>query len=113
VATKLGIEFAGLADQQPAERRHVLAEILRFYLSDKHRDGAGHGCVMPSLSADVARAGDSVREAYHRRIVDVIALLAFAMPASPDRADPPPGDQAQAALDAVIASAMQSITEAP
>lgn len=80
VATQLGIEFAGLADKEPAERRRLLGEVLRVYLSDLHREDPGHGCVMPSLSADVARAGDSVREAYRRRMVDVIATLAPAMP---------------------------------
>ncbi|MDQ1583069.1 MAG: TetR/AcrR family transcriptional regulator, transcriptional repressor for nem operon, partial [Microbacteriaceae bacterium] len=42
VATQLGAEFAGLADQEPAERRRLLTEILRMYLSDAHRDDAGH-----------------------------------------------------------------------
>jgi TetR/AcrR family transcriptional repressor of nem operon len=87
---------------------------------------------MPSLSADVARAGDPVREAYRRRIGDVIALLAPAMPGTPEEQDQaartllasivgavtiaralPPGKQAQAVLDAVLASTMQSITNEP
>jgi TetR/AcrR family transcriptional repressor of nem operon len=132
VATQLGIEFAGLADQEPAERRRMLGEILRLYLSDQHRQDAGHGCVMPSLSADVARAGDSVREAYRRRICDVIAVLAPAMPGTPEEQEHrawtvvasivgaitiaralPSGDQAQAVLDAVLTSTMQSITNEP
>jgi TetR/AcrR family transcriptional repressor of nem operon len=132
VATQLGIEFAGLADQEPAERRRMLGEILRLYLSEKHRQDAGHGCVMPSLSTDVARAGDAVREAYRRRIDDVIALLTPAMRGTPEeqtqrawsllasivgavtiaRAVPSDG-QAQALLDAVLTSAMQSITDKP
>jgi TetR/AcrR family transcriptional regulator, transcriptional repressor for nem operon len=132
VATQLGLEFAGLADQEPAERRRLLAEILRLYLSNQHRKDAGHGCVMPSLSADVARAGGSVRKAYRRRIVDVIALLAPAMHGTPEQQTQqawtllasivgavtiaralPTGEQAQAVLDAVFASALQSITEEP
>jgi TetR/AcrR family transcriptional repressor of nem operon len=132
VATQLGIEFAGLADQEPAERRRMLGEILRLYLSDQHRQDAAHGCVMPSLSADVARAGDSVREAYRRRICDVIAVLSPALPGTPEEQEHrawtvvasivgavtvaralPSGDQAQAVLDAVLASTMQSITNEP
>jgi TetR/AcrR family transcriptional regulator, transcriptional repressor for nem operon len=132
VATQLGIEFAGLADQEPAERRRMLGEILPRYLSNLHREDAGHGCVMPSLSADVARAGDSVREAYQRRIVDVIALLAPAMRGTQEEQVQlawilvasivgavtvaralPSGDQAQAVLDAVLASALQAITDEP
>jgi TetR/AcrR family transcriptional regulator, transcriptional repressor for nem operon len=129
VATQLGVEFAGLADREPAERRRMLEEILRRYLSDEHRLDAGHGCVMPSLSADVARAGDSVREAYRRRIIEVVALLAPAMSGTPQEQERqawtlvasivgaitiaralPAGDEAQAVLDSVLASAMQTVT---
>jgi TetR/AcrR family transcriptional repressor of nem operon len=132
VATQLGIEFAGLADQEPAERGRMLGEILRLYLSDQHRQDAGHGCVMPSLSADVARAGDSVREAYRRRILEVITVLAPAMHGTQEEQAErawtvvasivgaitiaralPPGDQAQAVLDAVLASTLQSIADQP
>jgi TetR/AcrR family transcriptional repressor of nem operon len=127
VASQLGIEFAGLADQEPAERRRRLGEILRLYVSDEHRHDAGHGCVMPSLSADVARAGDSVRDAYRRRMVEVIGLLAPAMRGTPEEQEQrawnlvasivgaitiaralPSGDEAQSVLDAVLASALQS-----
>jgi TetR/AcrR family transcriptional repressor of nem operon len=132
VATQLGIEFAGLADQEPGERRRMLEEVLRLYLSDQHRDNAGQGCVMPSLSADVARAGDSVRKAYGRRMIELIALLAPAMPGTPEERERqawilvaaiagavtiaralPSGHQARAVLDAVLASTMQSITDRP
>jgi TetR/AcrR family transcriptional repressor of nem operon len=132
VATQLGIEFAGLADQEPAERRRLLGEILRLYLSDQHRQDAAHGCVMPALSADVARAADSVRAAYQRRIIEVVALLAPAMSGTPEEQERqawtlvasivgaitiaralPAGDAAQAVLDSVLASAMQSITNDP
>jgi len=132
VATQLGAEFAGLADQEPVERRRLLSEILAVYLSDAHRDDAGHGCVMPSLSADVARAGAPVREAYRHRLTDVIATLAPAMRGTHDEQTSqawtlvasivgaitisralPAGNEAHAVLDAVLASALQSITDQP
>ncbi|MEV0804243.1 TetR/AcrR family transcriptional regulator [Kribbella sp. NPDC050281] len=132
VATQLGIEFAGLDGQEPAERRRLLGEVLRIYLSDLHRENPGDGCVMPSLSADVARAGDSVREAYRRRMVDVIATIAPAMPGDEEEQVQqawtlvasivgaitiaralPAGDQAQAILDAVLTTALQSIPDEP
>ncbi|MEV6762118.1 TetR/AcrR family transcriptional regulator [Streptomyces sp. NPDC051105] len=132
VAAQLGVEFAGLADQEPAERRRMLGEMLRLYLSDLHREDPGHGCVMPSLSADVARAGDPVREAYRRRMVEVVALLAPAMHGTQEEREQqawtllasivgavtlaralPSGDHAQAVLDAVLASALRSITDEP
>lgn len=132
VATQLGIEFAGLADQEPAVRRRMLGDVLRIYLSDLHRDNPRDGCVMPSLSADVARAGDSVRETYRRRMVDVIATIAPAMPGDEEEQVQqawtlvaaivgaitiaralPAGDQAQAILDAVLTTALQSIPDEP
>jgi TetR/AcrR family transcriptional repressor of nem operon len=132
VATQLGAEFAGLADQEPAERRRLLTEILRMYLSDAHRDDAGHGCVMPALSTDVARAGAPVRDAYRRRMVELVAALAPAMRGTQDEQTAqawalvasivgaitiaralPAGDDAHAVLDAVLASALQSITDEP
>jgi TetR/AcrR family transcriptional repressor of nem operon len=128
VATQLGIEFAGLADQEPAVRRRMLGDVLRSYLSDLHRENPRDGCVMPSLSADVARSGDSVREAYRRRMVDVIATIAPAMPGDEEEQVQrawtlvasivgaitiaralPAGDQAQAILDAVLTTALESI----
>lgn len=132
VATQLGIEFAGLADQEPDERRRMLSEVLRLYLSDQHREDPGHGCVMPSLSSDVARAGEPVREAYRRRMVDVIATLTPAMPGTQDEQEQqawtllasivgaitiaralPTGEQAQAVLEAALNSALRSLTSHP
>ena len=103
-----------------------------MYLSDQHRADAGHGCVMPALSADVARAGESVQQAYRRRIEHVLALLAPAMHGTPEEQRErawtliasivgavtiaralPPGKHSQAVLDAALASAMQSITDEP
>lgn len=130
VATQLGIEFAGLADQEPAVRRRMLGDVLRIYLSDVHRENPGDGCVMPSLSADVARAGDSVRETYRYRMIDVIATIAPAMPGDEEEQVQqawtlvasivgaitiaralPAGDQAKAILDAVLATALESIPD--
>jgi TetR/AcrR family transcriptional regulator, transcriptional repressor for nem operon len=133
VSAQLGIEFAVLAGQEPAERRRRLGEVLHLYLSNQHLDDPAHGCVMPALSADVARAGGPVREAYRRRIVDVITTLTPAMPGSEEeeRAQSawtllasivgaitiaralPSGPEAQALLDTVLTSAMQSITDEP
>jgi len=132
VATQLGIEFAPLADLEPAERRGALEELLHLYLSSQHRDDPGHGCVMPALSADVARAGEPVREAYQHRITDVVAAFTPAMQGTEDEKQQqawtllasivgavtiaralPAGDQAQALLDAVLTTAMRSITDEP
>jgi TetR/AcrR family transcriptional regulator, transcriptional repressor for nem operon len=132
VAAQLGIEFAPLADLEPAERRRVLGEILHLYLSDQHREDPGHGCVMPALSTDVARASEPVRAAYQHRITDVVAALTPAMHGAPEEKQQqawtllasivgaitiaralPSGDQAQSVLEAVLDAAMKSITDEP
>ena len=130
VAAQLGIEFAGLADLEPAERRRALGEVFHLYLSNQHREDPGHGCVMPALSTDVARASDPVREAYQRRITEVISGFTPALHGTPEERQQqawtllaslvgaitiaralPSGDQAQALLDAVLDAAMKSITD--
>ena len=73
VDAQLGAEFAVVDDPDPAERRRRLVEFLGVYLGEDHRGDVAHGCVRPSLSADVSRAGDSVREVYQRRVLDLVA----------------------------------------
>jgi TetR/AcrR family transcriptional repressor of nem operon len=131
VSAQLGSVFAdldGAAD--PAERRHRLEEILRMYLSDEHREAVAQGCVMPSLSADVSRASASVREAYQRKMAELVARLTPAMPGAPEEREQrawtvvasivgavtvaralPAGDQARAILDATLKSVTGAIAD--
>ena len=78
IRMRLGAEFGVLDVADASERRGKLLELLHFYLSDEH--GRADGCVLPSLTAEVARAGDSVREIYQLRISRVVALVAPALP---------------------------------
>jgi AcrR family transcriptional regulator len=59
-----------------AERRSKLKSFLAEYLSAYHVENPGDGCVMPTLSADVARAGVSTREAYERKIAALAGRVA-------------------------------------
>jgi len=58
-----------------AERRESLRRWLEEYISDYHRENPAVGCVMPTLSADVARAGLPVRETYRARMIELIAKV--------------------------------------
>ena len=40
-----------------------LGELARIYLTPRHRDNPGQGCVMAALAADAARQGPAVRRA--------------------------------------------------
>lgn len=59
-----------------AERRVQLTRFLTDYLSAGHVDDPAGGCVMPALSADVARAGQATRQAYESRIVALAERIA-------------------------------------
>ncbi|BBZ46681.1 TetR/AcrR family transcriptional regulator [Mycobacterium parmense] len=58
------------------ERRSKLKSFVAEYLSAYHVENPGDGCVMPTLSADVARAGASTREVYEHKITALAARVA-------------------------------------
>jgi AcrR family transcriptional regulator len=59
-----------------AKQRSQLKSFLADYLSAHHVENPGDGCVMPTLSADVARAGVATREAYESKIVALAERVA-------------------------------------
>jgi TetR/AcrR family transcriptional regulator, transcriptional repressor for nem operon len=59
-----------------ADHRARLRTFLADYLSTQHVSDPGEGCVMPTLSADVARAGPSARDAYERKITALVTRVA-------------------------------------
>jgi len=126
INAELGAMFAGIADADPAERDRRLRELVAVYLSDQHRQDVADGCVMPSLSADVSRAAPHVRETYQRRMTELVATLASAMPGTPAERQQrawtavativgavtvaralPPGAEAQAVLEAALTAVIQ------
>jgi AcrR family transcriptional regulator len=72
----LGQPFAAAGEADPATRRKRLRAYLRNYISLHHRDGPGDGCVIPTLSADVARAGPAVRTVYQERMIAFMGKIA-------------------------------------
>lgn len=56
------------------------AALLKHYLSPRHRDDRGHGCVFAALSGDAARCGKSVRSAFARGLEPLIEVVAKAVP---------------------------------
>ena len=61
IDANLGRPFVEPGDGNLTTRRELLRGYLRRYISLEHRDNPGQGCVMPTLSADVARSGEAVR----------------------------------------------------
>ena len=52
-------------------RAHMIA-FLREYMNTDHRLDVVGGCVMPALSADASRAEPSVKDAYQRKMIELI-----------------------------------------
>lgn len=74
IGTCLGKPFVA-AEGTVLERRQKLKEWLALYFSVAHRDSPETGCVMPALSADVARAGNDVRITYTGRIKVLVTKI--------------------------------------
>jgi TetR/AcrR family transcriptional repressor of nem operon len=60
--------------------RGALAAIAASYLSVKHRDHPGGGCLLAALGTDVARQGPSVRRVVTEGLLGLIGLLARVVP---------------------------------
>jgi TetR/AcrR family transcriptional repressor of nem operon len=128
INAELGAMFTGIADADPSERGRRLRELIAVYLSDDHCGGVADGCVMPSLSADVSRAGANVRETYKRRMNELVAALTPAMKGTPQEQLQrawtavativgavtvaralPPGEEARAVLDAAFTAVIRMV----
>jgi len=65
-----------VGDRAPDNR---LAAVMKGYLSKRHRDNPGEGCVMASLGADASRQGSSLRHAVTvgtRKLLDLFTTFA-------------------------------------
>jgi len=62
------------------EARSVLAAITTSYLSVKHRDHPGSGCLLAALGTDVSRQGPSVRRVVTEGLLGLIGLLTRVVP---------------------------------
>ncbi|UJW87292.1 TetR/AcrR family transcriptional regulator [Devosia sp. SL43] len=72
----LGEPFIDPDTGTPDERRDLLRQWLANYISVYHREDPAAGCVMPTLSADVARASQPVRVAYEGKMLELIRKMA-------------------------------------
>jgi TetR/AcrR family transcriptional regulator, transcriptional repressor for nem operon len=56
------------------------AALLKHYLTPRHRDDPGRGCVFAALSGDAARGGKPVRAAFAEGLETLIEIVARAVP---------------------------------
>jgi TetR/AcrR family transcriptional repressor of nem operon len=82
----LGEPFIDSESGSLAERQARLKEWLAMYISADHRADPASGCVMPTLSADVARSSPQIRETYERRMLALVGKMSNALGGTgPDR----------------------------
>jgi AcrR family transcriptional regulator len=86
IETCLGEPFIDSESGSLAERQARLKEWLAMYISADHRADPASGCVMPTLSADVARSSPQIRETYERRILALVQKMSNSLGGTgPDR----------------------------
>jgi len=124
IAACLGEPFIDIENGSLTERQDRLKQWLAMYISAEHRADPASGCVMPTLSADVARSNPQIRAAYKRKMLElvrkmsnvldgagpgrekrawsIIAMMVGAIAISRAMAD---GEQADRVLDSALQSA--------
>jgi TetR/AcrR family transcriptional regulator, transcriptional repressor for nem operon len=70
----------GWLERLGGRRDPSLADVVRRYLSPRHRDDPGQGCLFAALSADVARQPRSVRRAFTEGLSRRLEMLRTLMP---------------------------------
>ena len=86
IETYLGEPFIDSESGSLAERQDRLKEWLAMYVSADHRVDPASGCVMPTLSADVARSNPQIRDAYKRKMLALVHKMSNILDvAGPDR----------------------------
>lgn len=69
--------WAKLAERAPGD---PLSEIAAVYLTSKHRDNPGAGCLLAALGPDAARQGPAVRSAVTEGVRSAFGFLARIVP---------------------------------
>jgi TetR/AcrR family transcriptional repressor of nem operon len=67
-----------LGEATAPEKR--LATIVESYLTPVHRDDPGHGCAVPTLSAEIARESPKTRKAFATKLEQMIDVMAAQIP---------------------------------
>ena len=128
IAACVGEPFIDTESGSLAERQDRLKDWLAMYISAAHRADPATGCVMPTLSADVARASPQIRLTYQRKMLDLVRKMSSVLGGSePEREKRawniiaimvgaiaiaramPDGEAAERALDAALQTAIALI----
>ena len=125
----LGEPFIDSESGSFTERQDRLKQWLAMYISTDHRADPASGCVMPTLSADVARSNPKIRMAYEHKMLALIhkmsdvlegatadrekrawSIVAMMIGAITIARAMPDGEAADRALDAALQTASALVT---
>jgi TetR/AcrR family transcriptional repressor of nem operon len=82
-AIRLTLSRANHLWQQIADRKgsaQAFSAIVDQYLSRKHRDNAGHGCVLATLGSEIARQSEELRDSLTEEFKRSLEFLARLLP---------------------------------
>lgn len=76
-ATRLALDQTRdrIAAMEQNAGNNSLETVVRYYLSEEHRDAVGHGCALAALGADVARHGPELRKVMQQGVEEYLSLL--------------------------------------
>lgn len=77
---RLQAAWAAMAREAAAQGQEPLAAIEAAYLSPRHRDAPGQGCLLAALGSDAARQGPAVRRAVTEGVRAQVEGLASLVP---------------------------------
>ncbi len=87
------------------EKDHWASLFLDHYLGEQHRADLPNGCAIAGLSADVARAGTDVKEAYQQELLKVIDTFAAGLAVEKE---PPSRDKAWRLMSLLVGSLLMA-----
>jgi TetR/AcrR family transcriptional repressor of nem operon len=67
---------AWLRMMERRDRQKIFPAIVESYLSERHRDEPGQGCLVAALASDIARQPRNVRDAFTEEFKDALKFLA-------------------------------------
>jgi TetR/AcrR family transcriptional repressor of nem operon len=63
-------------DSSGKDRTDALEKIIDRYLSRRHRDSLGAGCVVAALGSDIARQPKAIRDVFTKKLEEGLEILA-------------------------------------
>jgi TetR/AcrR family transcriptional regulator, transcriptional repressor for nem operon len=74
-------KFSRLVADARAEGRSAIIALIDGYLSERHLEAPGMGCLLSSLGAELARQPEPIRRTAERAMNELIELIASEVPA--------------------------------